>query len=338
MTADIVHVKSDKLEAYCRQYLVMAGADTAVADDVSWSLIQTSLRGIDSHGIVQLPKIVERVKAGRSQINSPATFVGGHSSSNVKVLDANLTPGQHSCLVAARHAADLAEKAGIAMISVRNSTHFGACTPYVIELSNRHFVAIAGSNSTQSMAAFGADFANLGNNPFGFAVPVADGEDIVFDSSSAVMSFGRLAKILADTGELPPSAFIKNKKASVGDNVYEIAGDLEYLANPFGGYKGASIAILIEVLSGILSGGNFGRNTEISDGVNFRGPSHFVIAIHPEFFDVGNLAERMSKYLDDIKQGSSEVRLPGASGQKIKQTRERQGIPVSTELMSILQP
>lgn len=306
--------------------LAAAGAHGTVARDVTDALIATSLRGIDSHGIALLPRILARAEAGRSQLSRPAETVRD-ADPGIAQLDAHLTPGQHACMAAARIAAKKAGEAGLALVTVRESTHFGAAAPYLLHLLENGLVGLVGSNATPSMAAFGATFANLGNNPFGFAAPVEGGPDLLFDFSSGVMSFGRLGKLRSTGAPVPEDAFIRPSDAPAEGPVYEIAGALEYVARPFGDYKGAAVAVMIEVLSGLLSGGNFGTKTEVMEGERFRGPSHFVLAIDPQRFGVPDLPGRMAEYAAGIRQDRATIRLPGDAAGEVEKARRECGIP-----------
>ena len=177
-------------ENLCQNLLEAYGADPSVAKDITFSLLISSLRGIDSHGLNLLPRILSRVESGRSQLKQPAEVIGNTNDLPVAIVDAHSSPGQHSCLFAARIAETKAKEYGIGFVTVRHSTHFGCCTPFIIEILKEQFIAFVGSNSARSMAAFGVEFANLGNNPFGFGAPVRGSRDFIFDSSSAVISFG----------------------------------------------------------------------------------------------------------------------------------------------------
>lgn len=332
MSNPTINIPADALMAACREALINAGAHAVIADDIAHALVTTSLRGIDSHGVVLLARILKRVEAGRCQITQPTAAVDGCSSPAVAVFDAHLGAGQHAAMAAARHAVAMAENTGIGMVSIRNSTHFGACSPYLLEVMKHGFVGIVGSNSTPSMAAFGAQFANLGNNPFGFGCPVEGAPDVLFDFSSGVMSFGQLNKLRAAGLPVPEDAFIKPKAPSKTDHIYEVAGALEYVSLPFGGFKGSSVAMMIEVLSGVLSGGNFGARTEVMSDGEFLGPSHFVLALNPQMFGLDDIEARMATYCEDIRQGQDDIRLPGENAEAIDATRRAEGIPMEASL------
>lgn len=323
-------------EESIRKVLVANGANDRVATDVADALVRASLRGIDSHGIELLPSILKRVEAGRCQLSRPIQAINENTERACVVFDANLAPGQHAGMAMARAAADRAKRFGIGMACVRNSTHFGAVAPYVEFIVENGMVGFVGSNSTPSMAAFGATFPNLGNNPLGFGAPVKDGPDLVVDFSCGVMSFGRLAKLQADGQPVPQDAFIKPTDIPQDGPVYEIAGDLKWAALPFGGYKGASIAMMIEVLSGVLSGGNFGMKTETMDGGTFRGPSHFAMAFSPNAFGIVDVAKQMETYVNDIAGQNATLRIPGDRASRVIDERSAAGIKVSQDLVAVL--
>jgi LDH2 family malate/lactate/ureidoglycolate dehydrogenase len=325
-------IPADELEAACQRALLAAGAHQDIAGDVARALVSTSLRGIDSHGVALLPRILKRAEAGRCQLERPIKPVVQDAGKAVAVFEANLAPGQHSGMACARAAAEKAGKFGIGMAAVRNSTHFGAAAPYVAAVVEEGLAGFVGSNSTPSMAAFGATFPNLGNNPLGFGAPVEGGPDLIFDFSCGVMSFGGLAKLRAAGEPVPEDAFIKPTELPQDRPVYEIAGDLEWAALPFGGHKGASLAVMVEVLGGLLSNGNFGIKTEVMDGDTFRGPSHFVIAFDPQSFGIETMPALMAQYAAGIRQGRVSVRLPGDNAAAVAVERQRNGIPIGETL------
>jgi LDH2 family malate/lactate/ureidoglycolate dehydrogenase len=335
-----LRVSPRKLERAAAGLLTAAGAGRAVASDVASALVSSSLRGIDTHGIVLLPKILDRAGAGRTQLRLPAVAAGRHARRPVAMVDARLSPGQHAGLVASRLAAAKAARFGIGFVTVRNSVHFGACTPFLLEILRRRFVAFVGSNSSQSMAAFGARRANLGNNPFGFAAPVKRGPDFLFDASSSVMSFGKRGRLKAAGLPVPADAFITPEPAKRrGKVVYEIASTLDQVALPFGGYKGASVAMMIETLSALLGGGHFGEETESLRAGAFLGPSHFFLAIDPRAFAAGGgpFEKRMAAYVAGVRSAAPGMRLPGDGAAETAERRMRGGIPIDDALRSALE-
>ena len=323
---------SGKLESLIRDFLISIGAADVIASDVAHSLIVMSLRGVDSHGVMLLPGLLKRIQSGRCQVKKPAEFVTDYPS--LGVVDAYLSPGQHACMAAVRHAVAKASQAGVYLATIKNSNHFGGCVPFLLYAVSSGMVAFVASNSAQSMAVYGVEIPNMGNNPFGFGAPVKGSHPFVFDFSSAVMSYGTLAKYKAQGWEVPEDAFFEPKVRQEVNNVaYEIAGQLTNISLPFGGYKGASIAVMLEMLSGVLSGGAFGQTTElIDDEGHFHGPSHFVLVINPALAlgDSEIFTERMRSLIRDIrgKEEMDGLRIPGDQAATIENERLKSGIPL----------
>jgi len=222
------------------------------------------------------------------------------------------------------------------MVTVRNSTHFGSASPFLLELLGDGLIGLVGSNSTQSMATFGADRANLGNMPFGFVAPVAEGHPFLFDFCCAVMSFGKLNRLKAAGEDIPAGAFKPNTHVDK-DALYTNAAALENLALPFGGFKGGNIAMMIETLSGLLSFGHYGAETEVVREGRLQGPSHFVLAIDPRKFappDQGPeaYALHMKRYVEELKSSHPDINYAGERAASTMADREAHGIPVSEAL------
>lgn len=309
----------------CDKLLRGIGCHPDIGSDCTQALVAASLSGVDTHGVNLLPVILKRVGAGRSQVTNPAVI---HELEGMAVqsVDARLTPGQHSCMVATRSAINLAENYGVGYVNVKNSTHFGCCTPFLLEIARNGMVGLVGSNSLRSMAAFGSTSANLGNNPFGFVAP-SHTHPFLFDFSSAKMSFGRRAQLLRQGEGIPEGNFVKPEFRSE-NGVCEIADSLSEVALPFGDFKGASVAIMIEVMAGLLSGGATGAHTEtFGNEGQFLGACHFVFAIKPEVSEPAYI-ELATSYFQNMYRGQ-DLRLPGNHAAEERETRDRDGIPLS---------
>jgi len=223
-------------------------------------------------------------------------------------------------------------------------------SPFLQVLLDEGLVGLLASNSSQSMGAFGSDRANLGNNPIGFCAPSAEGSpDLCVDFCCAVISFGRKALLEAAGSVVPPGAFFQSEGEKAEGAVSsdkeqaekDAAGEKPTYARPFGAYKGASIAVIAEVLAALVGGGHAGSDVETitslpdwmdADGKTlhegektFSGNSQFVLAIDPDAF-APNFATRLTTYLDAIG-----TRLPGG-GAEARKERAAAGIPLPTAL------
>jgi len=325
---------SEPLESTIMSMLAAVDAKSIVAADVARSTVVASLHGVDTHGISMVPKILNRVNEGRSQLSSVAEPQIADDAIAVEVLDGHLGPGQHTAMAAARIAVHKAGTFGIGHVSVRNSTHFGCCTPFLKHVIDKGMVGFVGSNSLRSMAAFGLRRANLGNNPFGFGVPREDGHHFMFDFSAAVMSFGRREQYLAAGKPLPEGAFVVPESGpDDSGGVCEIADSLLQLALPFGDFKGASVAMIVEFFSALLAQGSYGAETEAFDqNGEFLGASHFVLALNPTLFQTVDFTERAKNYVESMRRGNASVRIPGDRAAQVFAQRTTSGIPIDGKL------
>lgn len=328
------YVAHNALTAQLEAVLRAVGAEPTVAQDTVRAAIQSSLAGVDTHGINLIPKILDRLRAKRTQVAVPAQITSQGPA--FALLNGNLAPGQHTTYAAARLAAQKARETGVGYAAVVNSTHFGGATPFLWSLAEEGLVALVGSNSLRSMAAFGLRRANLGNNPFGFGAPRSDGMHFVFDFCCGVMSFGRRRQLKEEGKLVPDEAFVRPDAGSDDEGgVCEIADSLEELARPFGGFKGASVAMLVEFLAAVLPGGAAGAETEtITRDGKFLGANHFVLALAPSMLGDG-FDERATSYVEEIRRGQA-IRLPGDRLHATRAERLKEGIPVSSEFQNSL--
>lgn len=306
-------------------------SNKVIINDLVYSLVTTSLRGVDSHGISQIKNIFNRYENARTQLNHKAKIIKQSDKNPLILIDGLNTPGQHGMMTGVRACKAKTKKFGISFCIVNNSTHFGACTPYIKYLTDNGLLSIVGSNSTQSMIAFKSKKANLGNNPIGLGFP-GKNKNLIIDFSTAVLSFGKLNEMIDKNIRIPKKAFVVKKKNA--NKVYEISNSLNHVALPFGDYKGASIAILIEILSAVLGGGNFLKNTEVIKNKKFYGPSHFIIAIDPKKINK-NSKLNIEKYFKELSNNYT-LRIPGLNSLKIEKKRIKSGIPLTKEIKEFL--
>ena len=327
----IKKIKITELTKILKKKLSSYKSNKIIINDIITSLISTSLRGIDSHGLVQIKSILLRLDQKRTQLLKKAKIVKQSANNPLILIDALNSPGQHSMMEGCRVVKKKTKKFGISYCIINNSTHFGACTPYIKYLADNGLFSIVGSNSAQSMLAFESTETNLGNNPIGFGCSVKN-ENLIVDFSTAVISFSKLNEMLNKKLPIPKSSFRLNKKK--GNQIYEISNSKNYAALPFGGYKGASIAILVEIMSAVIGSGNFLEKTESYNKKAFYGPSHFILAIDPKKFNK-KFFHDLHKYLYKVSKNKS-LRIPGLSGDNIEKNRLKFGIPVEYDLLKFI--
>ncbi len=328
MTSTITRARAD---AFCRDILHQLGVGEREAQVCSDVLVESSLRGVDSHGILSLPIYAERIRSGQMcpgvdlQIvrDRGATLFcdGGHGLGPVQALEA-------AALVV-----DKAAQAGVGVASISNCNYVGALAPYVERIGQSGMLGMCAANSTPRVAPHGGREGVHGTNPLSYAVPSADGQMLVFDAATGHSA----ARVTA----------ARDEGLCVGDGVLVDAqgrpsNDPEALEGgallPVGGALGYGLGLLVDLLCGGLSGGPCGRDVPpVEELSGPYGSSFFIMAIDGDFFGGREvLAERCAFLMHSVRQiapalGTDRVRAPGERALQERQARIQRGIPLSAE-------
>lgn len=232
-----------------------------------------------------------------------------------------------------------AEKFGIGAVGVHNSNHFGTGAYFVRMAAERNMIGLAFSNSIARVAAYGGNKPVLGTNPFAFGVPIRDGNHMLLDMSTSAIS-GSQAMRYAEAGlPLPDGIAVDTEGNSITD-----AQQLDQAALlPFGGAKGYGMALMVEILSSVLTGAAFSTDVN-SMFKNFNGNGnngHFFIAIdlsqmiNPDLF-----SERLEALFSMIRssgQADGDVLIPGETRWAQQRENLEQGIPLDAPTLSALE-
>ncbi len=314
-----------------------AGLAGEASDTVALLLVETSLRGVDSHGVSRLPVYVERLRAGLTNAD-PKPRVERRDGA-VAVVDGDGGPGQVAGLFATRLACEIAREHGVGAVGVRHSTHYGAAAPYVMRPAREGLLAISTTNAEPLTVPFGGIHAALGTNPIAFAAPTSDGV-FVLDMATSQVAANRVF-LARDEGE--PS--IPEGWAVDADGVPTTDPARAESVVPLGGYKGYGLALMVEVLSGVLPGAGIthgiGRMYDEWDRPQDVG--HFFLVLDPER-TVGRA--RFTQVLDGLlaelravppAPGHDAVLVAGDPQERAQAERERDGIPLGLRLWDTLE-
>lgn len=287
---------------------------------------QNTLEGVYTHGINRFPRFVQYVKNG--YINPDAVPLAVHKFRGIEQWDGNLGPGPSNASMMTKRAMKLAQKYGIGCVALANTNHWMRGGAYGWQAAKEGFVFIGWTNTIANMPAWGAVDPKLGNNPLVFAVPF-ESEAIVLDMAMSQYSFGAMEM-----------AVMKGENLSVAGG-FDINGDLtndpeKILASwrslPIGYWKGAGLALLLDVLSTILSNGL--STYEISKKPAEMACSQVFIAI-----DLSKLAHHstINRTIEDIiidyksshvDNESKQVSYPGERVIRSRSKNSREGILV----------
>ncbi|WP_434644272.1 Ldh family oxidoreductase [Achromobacter piechaudii] len=295
------------------------------------SLAQTSLWGIDSHGIARLPHYLNRVAHGsiqaRPSIRIERTGPG----------TAQLHGGQGQGIVVAHRAnalaIDLAREAGIAAVGVSDSSHCGAVGLYSRAAARQGLIGIAFTHSDSIAAPHGGHQAFFGTNPISMAFPRADGEPLCLDMATTAIPWNRVMNARRDGVALAPGVAIDAEGVDCTDA--EAVRALRPLGGEVYGYKGYGLAMVIELLCGPLNGNPFGPHISpmYEQLQRARELGAFFIVIDPARFAGGAaLAGVVAAMAMELSQTPGSPRVPGDPEAAAQVERLRDGLPVPPAL------
>ena len=306
-------VKPDQLRDFCAGLFEGAGVPSADARTVADSLVEADLRGVSSHGTTRVGIYLERLQAGL--INSRPTVAVIRETATTLLLDGDNGLGPVVGVRAMDEAIRRATEYGTAWVGVRNSNHFGAAAYYVTRAITARCIGFALTNAPATMALWGGRTPFLGTNPFAMGVPAGRERPIVVDMATSVAARGKII-LAAKKGEAIPSGLAVDVE---GRPTTDAQAALDGAVLPFAQHKGYGIALLIEMLSGVLAGatiapavGNLYGNPTGTQNLGHGFGALRVEALAP----IGEFAERMDTLIREVRQsprgaGIERIYLPG---------------------------
>lgn len=309
------------------------------ADDarcLARSLAQTSLWGIDSHGIARLPHYLNRVAHGsilaRPDIRIEQTGPG----------TAQVHGGRGQGIVVAHRAnalaIELARDAGVAAVGVSDSSHCGAIGLYTRAAAREGLIGIAFTHSDSIAAPFGGHEPFFGTNPISLAFPRAGGQPLCLDMATTAIPWNRVMNARRDGVPLPSGVALDAQGGDCADA--QAARALRPLGGEEYGHKGYGLAMMVELLCGPLNGNPFGPHIssmyEALDQPRELGA--FFIIIDPARFAGGAaLASVVAGMAIELSRAPGAPRMPGDPEAEHEKQRQRLGLPVPPALWGEMQ-
>lgn len=300
--------------------------------------VEADLRGVTTHGVMRLPiyakRISEKAVSPISEIKVVAESPGG------RLVDGGNGLGQVISRRAMALAMDIASEQGVAAITVRNSNHAGVAGLYAEQATTRGMIGIYMTNGAPSMAPTGGCEPMLGSNPMAFGVPTGGTHPIVLDLATAVVARANL--LLAKTlGKPIPLGWALDPDGRPTDDA---GTGLKGSMLPFGGHKGYGLALIVDILGGVLSGGRHGPwlPSMYDDFHVPQGIGHFLLALNVEaFFPLQDFREEMDRLVERLKgskkgEGVEEIFVPGEIEFRRREVALRDGIAIPAEVVEEL--
>lgn len=297
--------------------MIAGMAGMGVADDhtgpLADVLIDAELRGYDDHGVFFLGELAKWWRAGA--LNPAPNIKVVRETESSLLLDGDKGSAVVASYRAMRWCTEKAKARGMATAGIQNSGHFVAAAPYPTEAAQAGVIALCAANVVPLMPAPGGRSRALGTNPICFAAPTGGDHPLVFDMATSAIS-GFKVRVMAQQGKtLEPGLLVdKDGVPSTDPNDLDKGG----MVLPVGGYKGFGMAMVVEILAGVLTGAQFGANAGVVNGKE----GHWFMAIDPSvFMPREQFVSRMDELVAHVKggqkiEGVNEIVYPGERGQR----------------------
>ncbi|QHJ70106.1 Ldh family oxidoreductase [Planococcus halotolerans] len=332
-----VAVDYKNLQTFCKTVLEKS-LPKDEAKNIAISLVDADLLGIHSHGVSRLTDYLVRMEDGL--IERETKFTLENESHTTALYDAHNGWGQIVSKAAMENAIDKALNYGTGFVGVKNSNHFGTATYYTRMAAEKGCIGIAMTNGSAIMVPFGSREPSLGTNPLSIAIPAGEGKDpIILDMATSNVARGKI--ILANkNNESIPEGWAITKD---GKQTTDAKEALEGFILPMGP-KGSGLAIIIDILSGVLTGSLFGKDIPKMYGdPEPQQLGHFFGAINIESF-IGkedfykNIDKKVKETVESKpSEGFDRVYMPGEIEMNRKRRREKEGVPLSQDIFNELE-
>ena len=329
-----IKLQATVLIQYITEIFEKAGMPRADAAFCSEALVQTDLWGIGSHGILRVPIYTKRLLSGA--VNATPDVRVTTENRALAVVDGDNGMGFIVGREAIHHAIKLADEFGVAAVGARNSNHFGATALYVRRAAEQNMIGIGMSNVVQNMVVPGGSRPVVGNNPIAVAVPTFGAFPFVLDISLSAVAGGKLLLASKNNEKIPFDWATDKDGRPTDDPDIGFAGFLL----PMGGHKGFGLALVVDILCGVLTGGAFMDQMKgmykYPEDPSLTG--HFMIAIDPlSIMEKTEFQERITHFTKVVKSSpmwdeGKEMFIPGEIEYRTAQKREEEGIPLHINL------
>ena len=310
----------------------MASADAGLLAE---TLAAADLRGVHSHGTMRVPDYVGKLtRGGVDPAGRPSV---ARDSGAALVVDGGNAMGQIAGAFAMEKAIERAAETGVAFAAVGHSNHCGAMAWFAMQAMRKGMIGIAATNALPTMAPWGGAERVVGINPLAVAIPTRTAVPFVLDSAFSGSAMGKIVVYRQKGEPIPGDWAFDAEGRPTTDPAAAVAG----LLRPIGGFKGVGLAMVMGILSTLLSGAAYG--TRLGDLVN--GPlagrdGHFMMALDvAAFTDVEEFKGEMDAVIAELRAcrkapGTERIYSPGELEHETAARYLAEGIPLNDETLA----
>ena len=310
-------MKKNYLKKIVKNILINHKLNSNHAEITANYIVKAELMGASSHGLARLKMYCDRIK--KKLINPKPKIKVKKISKSISHIDANNAIGFVAADIAIKQAIVNAKKTGIGLVGVKNSGHYGLSSFYAEQAVKKNLTVLCFTNAPPAVAPYGSKKKLFGTNPICFGTPTASKIPFILDTSVSMINRGKI-RIAAKQGNKIPENVALDKFGKPTTNAKEA---LKGVQLPIAGFRGSGLAWMVDILSGVFTGGNHGG--KVKDPFDdFTGPQnigHLFIVIKSNIFVGSDYNKRIKSNINTIKRlpkikGVKEILFPGQSKYK----------------------
>lgn len=312
----------------------MSEPDAHLAAD---TLVQSDLWGHQSHGLLRLAWYYARLRSGAMKASAEIKLLVDAKA--IAVLDGCDAVGQVVAKRALEESIARAKAHSVGVVSVRNSNHFGTCMYFTRMGAAQGCITILMSNAGPTMAPWGGMQKKIGTNPWSIAVPGGKHGAVVMDMANSGVARGKIYLAEKRRQPIPNDWAIDAQGRPTTDPKAAIAGFIL----PMAGHKGYVMGVMVDILSGVLSGSSFLDQVHGPyDPVNRSGAGHFLVSLSVDAFQpLAEFEQRIDEYITSLKdvplaQGHSQIYYPGEMENLADAQNRKQGLLLPRDTLASL--
>ena len=304
-------MKTIKLKKIVIKILKKYGFNNYNAKLIAEILIYAEFVNASSHGVSRLSMYCNRIK--KKLIDPKGKIKIKNISNNISLIDSNNNIGFIGAYAGIKQSIAKAKKYGVSLVAVKNSGHYGLSSYYIDKAVKSNLISFCFTNAPPAIAPYGAKKSLFGTNPIAFGAPIKNKPAFIFDSSMSKINRGKI-RIAAKLGKKIPYGVALDKFGKPTTNAIKA---LEGVQLPIAGFRGSGLAWMVDILSGVYTGGNHGG--KVKDPFDdFSGPQnigHLFIVMKANLFQ-SNFKKRIKENIKRIKKlpklkGLKEILYPG---------------------------
>lgn len=330
-------VNVEYLKEVAVEILKDLGEDEARARAAADVLVRADMRGISTHGTYLLTLMAKRVE--EKVLDIPTTLTIVNNKQTTSVIDGGNGLGQIAAREAMENSIKKAREFGIGLTQVRNTNNVGFLGYYTNLAAQRGFVGIMGGNAAASMAPWGGTEQFFGTNPISISVPTEGYHPLVLDMSSSVVARGKIRRASRNQEKIPEGWAIDQNGEPTTDPDEALKGSLL----PIGGPKGSALAMMVDILAGMLSGSSYGPDVKtFHKPLGPTGVGLFCIAINIEdLCETSEFYMKIKSYIESIKKmkkvkSTFEIFMPGEIEFNNEEKSLERGVEVDRKVVKVL--